>query len=127
MADVPDDKTILVVDDNAEHCELVSRILTAQGYTILIAADAETGLQVATDRQPDLILLDLGLPDVDGQTLAGWLRRVPGLEQTRIVAVTAWPQETARKMVDVYGCDGYISKPIRLADFVSQVAAYLPR
>ncbi|HEY4689397.1 MAG TPA: response regulator [Anaerolineae bacterium] len=119
---------ILVIDDNAEHIDLVSRVLTARGYTVIAAADAETGLQTAIEHDPDLILLDLGLPDLDGQTLIGLLRRVPELAHTRIVAVTAWPQETARAMVDMYGCDGYISKPIiRVSAFVDQVAAYLRR
>ncbi len=117
--------TILVIDDNADHCELVNRVLTAYGYDVLIAGDAETGLKTAVERRPNLILLDLGLPDVDGQTLVGWMRHIPVLAHTPIVAVTAWPQETARKMVEVYGCNGYIGKPIRVADFVNQVAAYL--
>ncbi len=119
---------ILVVDDNDEHVELVKRILTARGYTVVAAGDAETGLQAAVDHDPDLILLDLGLPDVDGQTLVGLMRRVPELTHTPIVAVTAWPQETAREMVGAYGCAGYISKPIvRIADFVDQVASHLRR
>jgi two-component system cell cycle response regulator DivK len=117
--------TIVVVDDNAEHRELVSRVLTARGYSVLAAEDGESGLTLVTERRPDLILMDLGLPDIDGQTLIGIIRRLPGLEQTPIVAVTAWPQETARHMVEVYGCNGYIGKPIRVADFPRQIAAYL--
>jgi two-component system cell cycle response regulator DivK len=117
---------ILVIDDNHEHLELVNRILTARDYTVVVAGDAETGLQAAVDHDPDLILLDLGLPDVDGQTLVGLIRRVPELTDTPIIAVTAWPQETAREMVEAYGCAGYISKPIvRIADFVNQVAKHL--
>jgi len=119
---------ILVVDDNDDHIELVSRILSARGYTVLAATDGESGLQAAIDHQPDLILMDLGLPDVDGQTLVGWMRRVPELSHTPIIAVTAWPPETARKMAEAYGCDGYISKPIiRVTDFADQVAACLHR
>jgi len=119
---------ILVIDDNDDHIELVSRILSARGYTVLAATDGESGLQAAIDHQPDLILMDLGLPDVDGQTLVGWMRRVPELSHTPIIAVTAWPPETARKMAEAYGCDGYISKPIiRVTDFADQVAACLHR
>ncbi|HLF26631.1 MAG TPA: response regulator [Anaerolineae bacterium] len=119
--------SILVIDDNPEHVELTTRILTAHGHRVFSANDAESGLAAALADHPDLILMDLGLPDFDGQTLVGWLRRTPPLSQTPIVAVTAWPQETARKMVEVYGCDGYISKPIRIADFVNQVNSYLQR
>ena len=119
--------SILVVDDNAEHLELVRRTLTARGYLVLLAADAETGLQVAIEQQPDVIVVDLGLPDVDGQTLIGQLKRVAVFANTPIIACTAWPEETARRMVEIYGCDGYISKPIRTIDFANRIASYLHR
>jgi len=120
------DKKVLIVDDNPEHRELTGRVLAARGYEVWTAEDAETGLQMAVARRPDLILLDLGLPDVDGQTLVGLLRQVPHLSDTPIIAVTAWPQETAREMVGAYGCTGFISKPIiRISDFANQIAAYL--
>jgi two-component system cell cycle response regulator DivK len=117
--------TILVVDDNPEHCELVRRILGARGHAVLAAQDAESGMEVATAHTPDLILLDMGLPDVDGPTLVGLFRRAPGLENVPIVAVTAWPPETARTMAEAYGCNGYISKPIQVVDFANRIAGYL--
>ncbi len=117
---------ILYVEDFPDNAELVRKVLTARGHEVLLAPDAETGLQMATSQQPDLILLDLGLPDADGQTLAGWLRHTPALAAIPIVAVTAWPEETAARMVKVYGCNGYISKPINVAKFAAQIAAYLP-
>ena len=116
---------ILYIEDVPDNAELVRKVLSARGYEVLHAADAESGLQMARDQQPDLILLDLGLPDADGQTLAGWLRREPSLAHTPIVAVTAWPEETAVRMVQVYGCSGYISKPINVARFADQIAKYL--
>jgi two-component system cell cycle response regulator DivK len=116
---------ILYVEDFPDNAALVSKVLGARGHEVLHAPDAETGLQMARDLQPDLILLDLGLPDADGQTLAGWLRREPALANTPIVAVTAWPEETAARMVKVYGCSGYISKPINVAKFADQIAVYL--
>ena len=116
---------ILVIDDNAEHRELVRRTLTARGYQAFLAADAETGLQLAIEQQPDLFVVDLGLPDVDGQTLIGRLRHMAAFARTPIIACTAWPEETARSMVEIYGCDGYISKPIRTADFATRIASYL--
>ena len=118
---------ILVIDDNAEHRELVHRTLTARGYCVFQAADAETGLQLAIEQQPDLLVVDLGLPDVDGQTLIGHLKHMAAFAETPIIACTAWPEETARSMVEVYGCDGYISKPIRTADFATRIASYLRR
>jgi two-component system cell cycle response regulator DivK len=116
---------ILVIEDNPDSAELEKRVLAARGYEVLEAPDAETGLRLAVDQQPDAIVLDLGLPDADGQTLVGWMRRVPALAHTPIIACTAWPEETARKMVEAYGCDGYIRKPINVATFAEQIAAYL--
>lgn len=68
---------ILLVEDIPDTVELVRRALTAHGYDLIHASDAETGLQLAVEHRPALILLDLGLPDYDGQTLAGWLRAEP--------------------------------------------------
>jgi two-component system cell cycle response regulator DivK len=119
---------ILLIEDILDNVELVRRALTLSGYNyeVIHAPDAESGLQMALAHLPDLILLDLGLPDYDGQTLAGWLRNEPTLDATPIVAFTAWPPETARQMVESYGCNGYISKPItKVAEFVAQVASYL--
>jgi DNA-binding response OmpR family regulator len=118
--------SILVVDDNAEHLELVRRTLTARGYRVFLAADAESGLQLAIEQRPDVLVIDLGLPDVDGQTLIGRLKHMAAFVDTPIIACTAWPEETARSMVEIYGCDGYISKPIRTADFAERIASYLP-
>ncbi|MGH2523776.1 MAG: response regulator [Anaerolineales bacterium] len=116
---------VLVVEDMPDSAELEVRVLAARGYDVLHAPDAETGLQMAIDHRPDVIVLDLGLPDADGQTLVGWMRRVPELAHIPIVACTAWPEETARRMVEAYGCDGYIRKPISVAHFADQVRAYL--
>jgi DNA-binding response OmpR family regulator len=117
---------ILLIEDNPDNAELVRRTLSATDYEIIHAADAETGLQLALAECPDLILLDLGLPDYDGQTLAGWLRAETVLDATPVVALTAWPEETARQMVESYGFDGYICKPItKVAKFVSQIQSFL--
>lgn len=117
---------ILLVEDIPDNVELVRKALSGRGYEIVHAPDAETGLSLALEHVPDLILLDLGLPDYDGQTLAGWLRAEPVLDSTPIVAVTAWPEETAKKMVESYGFDGYICKPIiKVSEFLAKVDSYL--
>ena len=117
---------ILLIEDILDNAELVRRALSKSGYEIIHALDAESGLQMALAQHPDLILLDLGLPDYDGQTLAGWLRAESVLDSTPIVALTAWPEETAKQMVESYGCNGYICKPItRVADFVTQINSFL--
>jgi len=117
---------ILVVEDILDNLNLVRKALTKTGYEIFHAPDAETGLSMALDLVPDLILLDLGLPDYDGQTLAGWMREEPSLNDTPIIILTAWPEEAAREVVRSYRCDGYIIKPIsRVSEFAAQVKSYL--
>ena len=117
---------LLIVEDIPDNAELVSRIMSARGYEVFHAPDAETGLQMAVEHQPDLILLDLGLPDYDGLTLAGWLRADPSLTKVPIIAYTAWPPDTARQMAETYGCNGYIGKPISgVKDFVAQIESFL--
>jgi two-component system cell cycle response regulator DivK len=119
-------KKILIVEDIPDNAELARKMLVAGGYQVLHAADAETGLEMALSHKPDLILLDLGLPDYDGQTLAGWLRERPETATMPIVALTAWPEETARQMAESYGCNGYIPKPItQVKDFLSKISSFL--
>jgi len=117
---------ILLIEDIPDNAELVRKTLSKSGYDLIHAIDAEMGLQMALDHIPDLILLDLGLPDYDGQTLAGWLRAEPVLDSTPIVAFTAWPEETAKTMVESYGFDGYICKPIiKVGEFTAKINSYL--
>jgi CheY-like chemotaxis protein len=71
------------------------------------------------------LLVDLGLPDIDGQTLVALVKRTPELKHIPVVAVTAWPEETARDMALAYGCDGFISKPINTRTFPEQIAQFL--
>lgn len=101
------------------------RILEARKHQVIHASEGEAGLKLAIEEKPDLILVDLGLPDIDGQTLVTFIKRVPELENTPIVAVTAWPEDTAREMARAYGCTGFISKPINTRAFPDQIAAYL--
>jgi two-component system cell cycle response regulator DivK len=88
-------------------------------------SEGEAGLQAAMEESPDIILIDLGLPDIDGQTLAALMKRAPELQDIPLVAVTAWPEDTAREMALAYGCDGFISKPINTRTFPDQVANFI--
>lgn len=117
---------ILIVEDIADNAELVRRIMSARGYEVFHAADAETGLDMALADPPDLILLDLGLPDHDGLTLAGWFRAEESLREVPVIAFTAWPAETAKHMAETYGCNGFISKPIgSVKEFIATVESFL--
>jgi DNA-binding response OmpR family regulator len=118
-------QTILHIEDNDDHARLVRRILEPHGYQLVHASDGESGLRMAVENKPALILLDLGLPDVDGQTLIGLLKSMPEVAQAPLVALTAWPSDTGERMAKAYGCDGYIAKPISAREFPSQIAAYL--
>ncbi len=118
-------KNVLMIEDNPNNAMLVKRILEARSIQVAHAWDGESGLQMVMEQHPDLILLDLGLPDLDGQTVASFIRRIPELENTPMIAVTAWPEETAREMVEAYGCDDFISKPIDSKAFAAKVMAYL--
>jgi two-component system cell cycle response regulator DivK len=116
--------TILLIEDNQNSARMMLRLLESS-FFVLHAANGESGLQMALEYLPDLILLDLGLPDVDGQTIAATLRQSDTLRHVPLVIVTAWPYETARQMVAAYGCQGYIPQPIDTREFLHQVAGFL--
>jgi two-component system cell cycle response regulator DivK len=116
---------ILLVEDLDDNATLVRRVLTARGYEVLWANTGEKGLDIASEHPLGLILLDLGLPDIDGQTLVRYFRNMPNLKDIPIVVVTAWPEETAKNMVTAYGCNGYISKPVDIHLLTDTVNEYL--
>ena len=118
-------KTILQIEDNLANKLLIERVLAPHNYNLLHAADGETGFSLAIEHHPDLILLDMGLPDIDGQTIVTLMRQVPDLESVPIVAITAWPAETAQAMAERYGCDGCIVKPIDVKRFPDLIAQFL--
>jgi two-component system cell cycle response regulator DivK len=118
-------KKILLIEDSPENVILVERVLEARGYEMVNASTGESGIQVAIEQQPDLILIDIGLPDIDGHTVLTLLRQIPELEHTPLVAITAWPEDIARDMCERYGYDGVIIKPIGVRDFPHQIADFL--
>jgi two-component system, cell cycle response regulator DivK len=118
-------KTILYIEDNRANQILVERILEPHNYRLRHADDGETGIQMAISEAPDLILLDMGLPDVDGQTVVSILKQMPALQEVPIVVLTAWPAEKAQEMADRYGCDGCLTKPVDIKTFPQQIARYI--
>ncbi|UCC78172.1 MAG: response regulator [Anaerolineales bacterium] len=121
------DVRILYIEDNHENRLLVRRILEAEGYSMLEAMDGPTGLEVAAQMQPDLILLDINLPEIDGYDLARRFRNTPGLQQVPILAITANVMKGDRERTLNSGCDGYIQKPIDVDRLPKQVRAALQR
>jgi two-component system cell cycle response regulator DivK len=112
---------ILYIEDIQDNITLVERIVTSRGHELISANNAEKGLEMAFDLHPDLILLDLGLPDADGQTLSVWLRNDPTFESVPIIVLTAWPEEVARHTVEAYNLDGYLCKPFTPTQLVQTI------
>jgi two-component system cell cycle response regulator DivK len=121
------DIRILYIEDNPENRLLVKRILEAEGYSVAEATDGLSGLDMAARMQPDLILLDINLPEIDGYNLARRFRDTPGLRQVPILAVTANVMQGDRERTLEAGCDGYIQKPIDVDRLPEQVQAALKR
>jgi len=116
---------ILYIEDNAENRLLVKRVLEAEGYSVLEAPDGPSGLEMAMRAQPDLILLDICLPEMDGYDLARCFRNTPGLQRVPILAITAKVMKGDRERTLAAGCDGYIQKPLDIDRLPEQVKAAL--
>ena len=116
---------ILVVDDNPINLKLVSDVLAFEGHTILKAVDAEEAQIVLAGTLPDLILMDIALPGMDGLTLTRKLKADERTRHVRIVALTAFAMKGDDQKALGAGCDGYITKPIDTRKFPAQVAKFL--
>jgi len=118
---------ILIVDDNPTNLKLASQVLEVEGCTVDQAADAEQAQEMLQHITPDLILMDIALPGMDGLTLTRKLKTDEKLRHVPVVAMTAFAMKgDDRKALDA-GCDGYITKPIDTRKFPQQVAAFLRR
>lgn len=116
---------IVIIEDSDPNARLAAKLLRNAGHNVLTAADGESGLMMVFEYQPDLVLIDLGLPDIDGQTVIALIRQQPELLHVPLIAFTAWPPESATSMAQAYGCDGVINKPINTRTFAGDVLAYL--
>jgi len=117
--------TILYVEDNAENRLLVRRILQAEGYSVLEADSAQAALNVVQRHRPDLILMDINLPEMDGYSLTSQLKAMPSMFRVPIVALTANVMKGDRERTLEAGCDGYIQKPIDVDMLPLQIDHYL--
>lgn len=116
---------ILVVDDNPTNLKLVSDLLEWSGYQISKAMDAEQAMETIERLPPDLILMDIALPGMDGLTLTRKLKADDATKHIRVVALTAFAMKGDEQKAFDAGCDGYISKPIGTRALPDQVARYL--
>jgi CheY-like chemotaxis protein len=115
--------TILYIEDNPDNSLLVQRALEARGYQVLWAVSGASGIEQAEARPPDLILLDINLPDIDGYEVARRLRAHAGLRTVPIMAITANALKGDAEKAFAAGCDAYIAKPIQLHELWDRVAA----
>jgi CheY-like chemotaxis protein len=117
---------ILIIEDNEQNLYLQTFILERHGHEVVQARDGRRGLELAAEFRPDLILLDIQLPVMDGYAVAEQLRGNPALPDVPIVAVTSYAMMGDRERILARGCNGYIEKPIDPSTFVDQVTAFLP-
>lgn len=117
---------VLYIDDSDDNRLLVRRVLGASGIDVAEATNAIDGINMAVNNPPDLILMDIAMPDMDGLTATKRIRGIPEISNVRIVALTANAMEGDREMYLAAGCDGYISKPINIDTFVDEISTYMP-
>ncbi len=120
----PLDKTVLVVEDNDASMMLFDGLLEAHGYNVLQAKDGMGGWRMAREHCPDLIIMDIQLPDVSGLEVTKWLKDDETLKSIPVIAVTAFAREGDEEKFLEGGCDAYIAKPISVANFLQTVARF---
>jgi CheY-like chemotaxis protein len=118
-------KTILLVEDDFMNMKLAQHVLESQGYNVVKATTGQEALQQLKASTPDLILMDVQLPDIDGMTLVRIIRAKDTTRETNILALTACAMKGDREKILKTGCNDYISKPINVETFVSTVRRYL--
>ena len=121
----PSDHTVLIVEDNEDNLVIYSTILTHSGYRVLEARDGETGILTAQRDHPDLILMDVSIPLIDGWEATRRLKADPATANIPIIALTAHALESDRERVTAVGCDGYLAKPAEPRVVLATVQARL--
>ena len=117
--------TVLIVEDNPANLKLAVMLLEKAGHTVLKAEDGEAGVALARESLPDLVLMDIQMPGIDGLEATRRLRADPATAQLRIVALTALAMKGDEARILDAGCDGYIAKPFRYQEFLERVGAAL--
>jgi len=119
-------KIVLYIEDNPHNRRLVRRTLERRGYTIIEAEDGESGLKMIQELRPPLVLLDIGLPKMDGMEVVGHVRDDAELRDIPVIAITASAMQGDRERFLAAGCDDYLSKPIQVLDLIEKVNLYYP-
>lgn len=119
--------TVLCIEDNTDNRMLVRRVLEAEGYAVLEANNATQALEKIENGHPDVILMDISMPEIDGYTLTTQIKAIPGFQNVPIIAVTANVMRGDRERTLEAGCDGYIQKPIDIDTLTQQIERYKRR
>jgi two-component system cell cycle response regulator DivK len=119
-------KTVLYIEDNFHNRRIVRKILQSRGYTVIEAEDGPSGLDMIQELQPPLVLLDIGLPGMDGLEVVRQIRRDARLQKTPVIAITASAMRGDRERFLNAGCNDYISKPIQAMELLDMVANHYP-
>jgi two-component system cell cycle response regulator DivK len=114
-------KTVLIVEDNELNMKLFNDLLEAHGYVTLKTASGTDALQLARQHRPDLVLMDIQLPEVSGEEVMQWMKADADLKSIPIVAVTAFAMKGDEERIRGRGCEAYLSKPISVAKFLETV------
>jgi two-component system cell cycle response regulator DivK len=118
-------KTVLIVEDNELNMKLFHDLLEAHGYNTVGTRNGNEALDLARRHRPDLILMDIQLPEVSGLDVTKWLKADPVLKSIPVVAVTAFAMKGDEERIRVGGCEAYLSKPISVAKFIDTVRQFL--
>jgi two-component system, cell cycle response regulator DivK len=116
---------VLIIEDNHANMTLAVFLLQSAGHTVLTATDAEAGLKLARDERPNLILMDIQLPGMDGLEATALLKRDEATRAIPVIALTALAMKGDEERIRAAGCDGYIAKPLAYRDFLAAISAQL--
>jgi len=118
-------KTVLIVEDNELNMKLFHDLLEAHGYNILETRDGMDALKIAREQHPDLILMDIQLPEVSGLEVTKWIKEDDNLKSIPVIAVTAFAMKGDEEKIREGGCEAYIAKPISVSHFLETVQKFL--
>jgi two-component system cell cycle response regulator DivK len=118
-------KKVLIVEDNELNMKLFRDLLEAHGYKTVESRDGVEALKMAREERPDLILMDIQLPEISGLEVAKWIKEDESLKHIPIIAVTAFAMKGDKEKIKEGGCEGYLAKPISLSSFIETIERHL--
>jgi two-component system, cell cycle response regulator DivK len=119
-------KRILVIEDTEDNRQIIRDLLSSVGYELIEAVDGVAGVALAQKERPDLILMDIQLPEIDGYEATRRIRAIPELARTPIIAVTSYALSGDEAKTREAGCDGYVAKPFSPRQLLAKVREFLP-